>query len=79
MHKTYANLTPETYKFKFPPNINVIEAMQASQKRKREDYRPFIGMNPILTDQNGFICSGFKKPSMKFDSKFECGNLDMAI
>lgn len=46
MHKAYANFSTESYKFKFPPNMNVIEAMQLGQRRKREDPRPFIGINP---------------------------------
>ena len=37
MHKAYANRNNDSYKFKFPPNMNVLEAMSAGQKRKRED------------------------------------------
>jgi len=56
MHKLYANKGPETYKFKFPPNMNVIDAISGSLRRKREDItREFIGMNPILTSNKGYI------------------------
>ena len=51
MHKAYANKAPDSYQFKFPPNMNVIEAMQASQKRKRDFFRPFLGMNPVLIER----------------------------
>lgn len=29
MHKAYANKANDSYKFKFPPNMNVLEAMAA--------------------------------------------------
>jgi len=49
MHRMYANQAENNYKFKFPPNQNVIDAIIGSQKRKRkDDDRPFIGMNPLM-------------------------------
>lgn len=30
MHKAFANLKNDSYKFKFPPNMNVLEAMSGA-------------------------------------------------
>ena len=30
MHKAFANRTNDSYKFKFPPNMNVLEAMSGA-------------------------------------------------
>ncbi|CDW76600.1 UNKNOWN [Stylonychia lemnae] len=81
MHKAFANRSNDSYKFKFPPNINVLEAMATAQRRKKEEVpREFNGMNPKLTAQQGIINPNiFKQPSLIFDSRYECGNLDMAI
>lgn len=47
MHRTFSNTGPNAYKFKFPPNENVLDAIGATQRRKRQDEeRPFVGMNP---------------------------------
>lgn len=60
--------------------MNVVEAMQAGQP-KREDFRPFIGMNPVITESPSHSINEqlFKKPSLVFNSNYECGNLDMAF
>ena len=60
MHKMFSSsqfggtASPEYYKFKFPPNMNVIEAM-SGQRRKRDEEREFKGMNPIIKERQGFI------------------------
>ncbi len=37
-------------------------------------------MNPLIGESGGIINPDmFKQPALIFDSKFECGNLDMAI
>jgi hypothetical protein len=87
MHKAFANKSEtlsngeelQTYRFKFPPNMNVIEACMPP-KKKSED-RPFTGMNPlILTNLNNSINPEmFSSPSLIFDSMFESGNLDMVV
>lgn len=86
MHKTFSSsafgglASPESYRFKFPPNMNVIEAMSGSLRRKRDEEREFKGMNPLIRERQGFMSQeNFKKPSLEFESKFESGNLDMAI
>ena len=85
MHKCFANKSTSSegnsYKFKFPPNMNVIEAMQNDMKKSRQqEDRPFIGMNRIITNLSPSIDPEiFKKPSLIFDSLYECGNLDMVF
>ena len=85
MHKAFANKSEtlsngeekQSYRFKFPPNMNVIEACMPP-KKKSED-RPFTGMNPILKENPIINPDMFKQPSLLFDSMFESGNLDMVV
>jgi len=87
MHKAFANKTLtlpngdelQTYRFKFPPNMNVIEACMPP-KKKLED-RPFLGMNPAIKENlnNSINPEMFSQPSLVFDSMFESGNLDMVV
>jgi cytosolic carboxypeptidase protein 2/3 len=87
MHKAFANKTIQellhgeiqTYKFKFPPNMNVIEACLPPKKKTEE--RPFVGMNPEIeqNEHKSINPTMFKNPSLIFDSLFECGNLDMVV
>ena len=86
MHKAFSSsafggsAASDAYRFKFPPNMNVIEAMAGTHRRKKDFDRDFKGMNPLIRERQGFINQeNFKKPSLEFESKFESGNLDMAI
>ena len=86
MHKAFANKTladgRQSYKFKFPQKMNLIEAAQASHKRNHDsESRPFNGMNPVIAENDDQIIDAtlFKAPSLTFDSYYESGNLDMAI
>jgi hypothetical protein len=86
MHKAFANRTladgMQSYKFKFPQKMNLIEAAQASHKRNHDsESRPFNGMNPVITENDDHVIDAklFKAPSLTFDSYYESGNLDMAI
>jgi hypothetical protein len=35
MHRAYANKSSDSYKYKFPPNMNIIDALASSNLRKR--------------------------------------------
>lgn len=51
----------------------MIEAIVSTQKRQRlEDLRPFKGMNPEFQGVGN-------EETLEFDSKFESGNLDIAV
>jgi len=67
MHRQFANKTkavgPDecpSYHFKFPPNQNVIDAIEhnlsrakrAFQKTKFNAHRYFVGMNPLLVEES---------------------------
>lgn len=84
MHRAFAqsDIRSEGYKFKFPPNMNVVEAMMAGQRKRSEDSeRPFIGMNPKIVSSEAHSPDPdlFKSPSLHFESYYECGNLDVAV
>ena len=67
----FANLAPdgdnESYSFKYPNNLGMIEQIMKSIHRQEEPWE-FLGMNPDLEDTN---------KNLIFDSSFESGNLDM--
>ena len=65
MHRNFANRSEATaderipsYYFKFPPKQNVIDALNLSNKMKRQQnslghgHQIFIGNNPILTEES---------------------------
>jgi len=85
MHKAFANQNfkdgMSSYKFKFPNNMKLFEACSVKKPQQDDEERPFTGMNPIIAanEFNSINPETFKKPSLVFDSHFECGNLDMVV
>jgi len=47
MHRQFANRSG-SYGFKFPPNMNLIEAITKGARTRPDQPRPFEGMNPEL-------------------------------
>lgn len=75
LHEEFANKTdPPTYGFSFPSNYRIGSFKYEGVFEKllkfcgNEETREFVGMNPKLDE-----------PVYVFDSKFESGNLDLAV
>ena len=68
-HREFSCPDEGKYHFKFPPHSNVIDIALLGKKIRPTEPLPFTGMNPDITDPEELV----------FDSRFESGNLDMAV
>ena len=61
---------------KFPPQVNLLDAMTSVVRRYKRAAPPFCGMKPDLKSDPWFREISFCQPPYLFDGDFESGNLD---